>query len=220
VAISPPVQVAHNELAAAAASIGCTFAQPVTPGSLIAVYVSVGHSVSVSNVRDDLAVNAVVANPFDWVAGIQRLEHWAFMNHAGGLRTITANFNGSGSFRSIVAAEFKGAHPTNAIGVANNNSGTSATPSSGSVTPAVDGALLLASINDSAAPAVVSPFGEVFAEAVNDNDTEYLLQAIAAAVAAGWSMPSSAYGAIITAFYPAPIARNARIMAPQQRMLA
>lgn len=204
-------------------SIACTV-NGIAPGSLVVGNVTCGDvaggGATLSTLRDDLNVDATPTTSVDWSVGTQNIyqRHWA--NYGGGTRTFTATFStATAPFRGIVIAEYSGADTAAPLGPANTNVGTSAAPSSGAVTPAKDGALLVGYAVTANLPSAVAPFTDLWQDTTLLADSEDYIQPTAASIAATWTQTSGTWGAIVGAYYPASAGArpSSRSFAIQQR---
>lgn len=201
------VQSNFATAAGSGTSLGATL-NGVGAGAAIIFYATndSGGGGSVSGVADDLAVAANLAHGWDDITGfIQYYSHWSFQNHAGGNRTFTATYSVSAPFRAVAVVELSGAEPTGTLnGPATHNNGTSAAPSSGAVTPANDGAYFFGTVQgQSTTPAAAAPFSHVLDITANLTNVEDYVQAIAANLAATWTMASAFWSATVSTYYAA-----------------
>lgn len=199
--MSARVQFGHTEAAGAGTSIACTV-NGIAAGNLVAHLVQCEPSGTVTLTEDDLGVDAVLA--VARTGGNQRIECWYHKNHGGGNRTFTATYEASHNFRAIVSAEYSGVDPVSPLEGTANASGTSATPSSGNVspTPTVDGALIIGICTPATLAVAGAPFNELFTEPGAGATSEDYVQPTAAAIAATWTMTSGTWDALAAVFLP------------------
>lgn len=203
------VGTAHLEGAGALGSIAAT-KTGITPGSSILVRVTGADTFAISNVQNGAGLTQTTpVLLFHWVTGTQNMAYFLFVNHPGGTFTFTANFAGAVAFRAIAIIELTPCR----FDAGTSASGTSAAPSSGNVTPSVDGAYLVGFCAGDFLPAKAAAWTEILSESVVVTDTEGLAQAVKAAVAATWTMTSGKWGAMVAAFKE--IGRLARPVLPR-----
>jgi hypothetical protein len=200
------IQATSAQASGAGTSIAATL-NGVAVGNFVLAFVYIANTANISNVRDDLTVNAVRANQFNWAADGAWMEHWYFKNHGGGNRTFTGNFSASVGFRTIEVVEYSGVDTVAPAdtGKTSTGTGTSTTPATGAVLPSEGNALFVgtAAATSTAAPVAAKPFNQAVSEAVNFNTTEDYVQATPQSQVATWTQGSSLlWGAILTVFLP------------------
>jgi len=189
---------AGTHLATSAGSIATT-RNGIIAGSTIVCAVTVEDLVTITNVSDGTTTKTVPDIAVDWTAGTQRLALYSFPNHPGGNFTFTATFSGSQTFRGLDIAELT----PSVFDAASSGTGTSAAPSSGNITPSVDGSYFLGFALGASALTKAAAFTDL----VNDpttltSDFEGFAQSTKAALAATWTMTSGIWGAIGASYRP------------------
>jgi hypothetical protein len=195
------VGTGHNELAAAANSIAAT-RNGIVGGNTVVCAVTCADTFAINNVSDGTITNSTPDVTFHWAGGLQNMALFSFPNHAGGTFTFTANFAGSTAFRCIDIMELT---PSVFEG-SSTGSGTSASASSGNITPTptVDGEYIVGFCGDAALTSA-GGFTDLFNEpTIVGTDLEGLAQASKAAIAATWTLVSGVWGAIAASYKPAP----------------
>lgn len=175
----------------------------IAAGSLVIVIGSC-ESTKTMTLADDLSVAGVSAVAKTGVA--KRQEILYYKNYGGGDRTFTLTFNTNSSLRSIVAIEYAGADTVDGLdaGKTSSSNGEDANPTSGAVTPSVNGALFVGSCGGNAnQPAAASPFGVIYNNTVNLLNSEDYIQTTAASQAAPWTITSDFWAACVAVFKPA-----------------
>jgi hypothetical protein len=201
------VQLGHTEALGTGTTIACTV-NGIAANSLVVVNSTVEDLTTISSVQDDLLVSAAVATntPVDWSDGSQRADQRYFENYGGGNRTFTTTFAASQPFRGINAIEYSGAATSSVYDKGSNqhDQASSSSISSGAVVPAQDGSLLVGYVIGSSATTFQAPFSNVLTDAVLIADTEDYIQAVAASIAATWTMsPAGIAGALVGVYKPA-----------------
>jgi hypothetical protein len=190
---------AHNESATTGTSIATIGTKTITAGNTVVVCVGIEDATSITNVTDGTTTVTVPDVILDWVGGTEKLAIFSFPNHPGGAKTFTANFAATQPFRAIVVLELTPC----TFDVSSTGSGNSAAPSSGSLTPSVSGSYIVGFCFGNSALTSAGGFADYFNEpTVNTTDTEGLAQAVAAAIAATWTMTSGIWGAVAASYKP------------------
>jgi hypothetical protein len=200
--------------------VTCSLANPIAAASLVVGMATCDDVATITRIRDDLAVDAVLQKALDWTAGTQRMEHRYYKNYGGGSRVFTLT-TGSTDFRGIAIIELAGAHTTAPEGPTNSATGTSTTPSSGAVTPGADGAYLIGTAMSSSGltPTTAAPFTSLERSTGLQADTNGLAQATNASQAAGWTLSGSVtWGALITSWLPGVSAPTVTPMQYKRRL--
>lgn len=179
----------------------------IVAGNLIAIGVGMNNSgpVTITNVSDGTTTVSVPDVTLDIAAFSQTIAFFSFPNHTSGDFTFTANFSGSATARHIYCVELSGAHLTTPLDGIGSATGTSATPSSGNLSPApaVNGEYILGFTVTGVATTVGSGFTLLGSEQVFLGAwVEGLAQATAAPIAADWSIASGPWGAIGASYKP------------------
>lgn len=206
VALVGSVGTGHNEATAGLASIAAT-RNGIVAGNTVVVAVTCADAQSISNVSDGVNTNSTPDVVFDSTLITQRIALFSFPNCRGGNLTFTANFSAASAFRSIVILELT----PSTFDVSSTNQGTSAAPSSGNLTPATNGCLIVGYCGGATALTSSGGFSDYFNDSVDVFDTETLAQSTIATVAAAWTMTSGVWGAIAASYKPLP-AGNAPLM--------
>jgi len=200
------VQSNHAANAASGGSLPCALSG-IADKSLILIATSfdTAGGTTGSRVEDDLGKGAQLALRTFAGGFNQMIEVWFYCNYYGGSRTFFLINSPAQSNRTIVVAERAGGDLNAPLDGTASANGSSATPASGNVSPAptLDGGTLFAIAAGSAIPAPTSPLVDVWADSTSFSDTADLLQAVAAAIGASWTMTSGAWEAISAFFKPA-----------------
>lgn len=216
VALVGSVGSGHNELASSASSITAT-RNGIVPGNTIVVATCVEDAATISRVSDGFDIVLTPDVALDWVAGTERLALYSFSRHSGGNKTFTVTFSASQTFRGVVVLELT---PSVFDGAASSGSGSSATPSSGNLSPSADGSYIVGFAMGATALTVAGGFSDLFNDSsVNTSDTSGFAQTSRASVAATWTMTSGIWAAIAAAYRPLPLG-PCKPVPPQQRMTA
>jgi hypothetical protein len=190
--------------------------------SLVVAMAACDDTGTITRVRDDLTVDAVLQKALDWASGAQRIEHHYYKNYGGGSRVFTLTTSNT-DFRGLIPAWLAGAHLTAPEGPTNSATGTSAAPAAGSVTPGADGAYIFATAFSSGGltPTANVAWQDIQRDTGLQEDTQGLEQAVNAAVNATFGLSgSTTWGAVVTSWLPAPIVVTevrSRSFAIQQR---
>ena len=201
------VQFGHAEAGGSGTSIGATL-NGIIAASLVVVTSSNDSGTAVTSVTDDLTVAAVnTVSLIDSIGFSQRYDHYYFKDYGGGNRTITVNYAAATPYRSIVVVELSGADTIAPAGPAagQRSSGPVTTADSSAVTPTKNGAYFAGyceCVGPNTSPIPAGGAFVVFDEPTNDHNTSGYVQATAASKSATWTIPSGAYAAIVSTFYP------------------
>lgn len=197
------VSSAHSENAASATSIGQSKA--ITSGNLVVCAVTVTNTTTITNVTDGTTTNTAPDVSVNWGPGSQRLALFSFPNHAGVTSVFTANYGAAATFREIDVIELSGAHLTAPFQASSTSTGSSAAPSSGTIspTPEVNGEYLIGYALGATAITKGGPFTEIVNDpTITASDAEGFAIATPVASAATWTMASGIWAAIAAAYRP------------------
>jgi hypothetical protein len=217
------VQFGKADASGSGGSIACTV-NGIAPDSLVVVNTTCQDAATISSVKDDLNVTAALSTntPVDQTSMSQRADQHYFEDYGGGSRTITATFSASATFRAITAIEYSGAATSGVYDNGSSATGTSASPSSGAVTPANDGSLFVGYIVYANTISNAAPFTLVWEDPSTGANTEDYIQPTAASQAAVYTQsPSGVFGALVGVYKPAPPAKPLQYeksLALQQRV--
>lgn len=211
----------HAEALGVGTTLACALSG-IGAASLVIGMVTCDDVGTITRIRDDLAVDAVLQKALDWVAGSQRMEHHYYKNYGGGSRTFTLTTS-STDFRGILVHWVSGAHLTAPEGPTNSATGNSAAPAAGAVTPGADGAYIFGTAFSSGGftPTADVTWQEILRDTTLQEDTQALEQAVNATVNSTWGLSGAAnWGAVVTSWLAAPTGvteSRSRSFAIQQR---
>ena len=184
----------------------------ITAGSLIVMGISsYGPSQNVSSITDNRGntwthVGSVVRSPGD-----DTLDVYYAKNAAAGATTVTITMAQVENIGASIL-EYSGGHTTSPLVANSSGTGTSSTSTSGSITPGVDGCLILAFGTDQRLATTTVTAGSGYTlrsmHGTADNSvriySEEKIQTTSAATTASFSIgTSTTWGIIIAAFQPA-----------------
>jgi len=174
------------------------------------------------SVADDLSANALPINNTSAGGFSQSTALWYYKNYGGGNRTFSQVLSVSHLNRGITVAEAAGADTTAPLEGTASNNGTSASPSSGNVSPAPSrpGTYLFGRCEGANQPSSASPASDIFQDSTTFGDTEDYTQPAASAIGLTWSMTSGSFQALAASFIPADNRPQRRALSHQQRRAA
>ena len=129
-------------------------------------------------------------------------------NSKAGTTTITGKPGSAGEYGAMQCQEWSGVATTNPLDRAAQQDGTTANPSSGSVTTTSGGELILGDLENGYSPTAGSGFSLINSDTALSGtglNTEYQIQTNAGSVAAAWTLAATSWTAQIAAFKAAPV---------------
>jgi hypothetical protein len=155
-------------------------------------------------VSDTLNGSWSVANPAHYNANIIQITgQFYFANTKSGTITITGKPSAAGTWGSMNCQEWSGAATSGPLDQLTSADGTTANPSSGSVTPTASGELILGDLENGIGPSAGSGFALISSTPNTGLSTEYQIQSSATAVAATWTLAATGWTAQVATFKPA-----------------
>jgi RHS repeat-associated protein len=179
----------------------------VAAGDLLTCSLSFGAASAVSlSVADNVNGAWSVANTahFD-SASTQVTGQFYLANSKAGTTTITGTVGTANADGAINCQEWSGAATSNPLDQATQQDGTAANASSGNVTTAVVGELILGDLENIGSPTAGSGFTLLNSTPYTEISTEYQVQATAGALAATWTSSAGNWTAQVATFKPAPV---------------
>jgi hypothetical protein len=186
-------------------SIQASFASPPADGNFLVVAVSAwnGGTEAISSVTDNQSGNTYSlavsqARPGD---GKLFLYHCPNVNHDSGTFTITVTFGGSGYYGSVAILEYSGVATSSPLDTTNSGSGTSTTPSSGSVSP-TGTCLYLGAVYPAVTTTITADGGWTQRQELESGEALSVIEQVTSgSLTAGWTLGSSGgWAALIAAF--------------------
>ena len=169
-----------------------------------------GTTVSVSdNVNGSWSVASAVH--YNSVIG-QTTAQFYLANSKAGNTTITATAQAASAYDAMNCQEWVGAATSSPLDQATQADGTSANPSSGSVTTTSAGELILGDLENVNGPSAGSGFTEINTTPVSWLSSEYQIQASAGAIASTWTASAGSWTAQVVTFKAAPVPSGIHIM--------
>lgn len=200
------VQSEFNENGAGSTTIAQAFASNVTAGNLIVIAFS-RDTGSTASVADTLG--NTYARAFE-VDEIQHIEVWYARNIAGGACTTTVTFSASQANRRLAIHEYSSMDTSASVldaATGRREAAGTTTPSSGNITPSVDGCLIFGAMTPTQNAVTTTPgtgYTEREESPTDGFQSEDRTQATAAAIAATWTISlSDRPDCIVAAFRPA-----------------
>jgi hypothetical protein len=145
----------HASGTTAQKSVSATFPAPVSAGGLVTVAISAGQGAVITSVKDEKSEVFTEADMAATPAGAQLWIYYAKVVDAGA-KTVTVTFQ-QNTNAVLQIAEFAGTDPQNPVAGVVHANGSSATPTSGSITPDVPAHLDFVAALADAAPVTITP---------------------------------------------------------------
>ena len=174
----------------------------VISGDLLTCTLTYGNSGGTTlAVSDSVNGSWSVANPAHYNSNIiQTTGQFYFANTKGGTVKITGVPNGPAAWGAMNCQEWSGVSTSGASDQAASTDGTTANPSSGSVTTTAAGDLVLGDLENGIGPSVGAGFALINSTANTGLSTEYLVQSAAGATAATWTLAATGWTAQVATF--------------------
>jgi RHS repeat-associated protein len=186
----------------------------VNAGDLLTCSLSFGAASAVSlSVADNVNGAWSVANAahFD-SANTQITGQFYLANSKAGTTTITGTVGVANADGAINCQEWSGAATSNPLDQATQQDGTTANASSGSITTAVAGELILGDLENIGSPTAGVGFTLLNSTPYTEISTEYQLQTSAGAIAATWTSSAGNWTAQVATFKPAPVSGSINLV--------
>jgi len=157
------------------------------------------------SVQDDLTVAATGINSTSAGGFSQNTALWYYKNYGGGNRTFSQVLSVAHLNRGITVVELAGAVTGAPLDGTASNNGTSASPTSGNLSPApsIAGTYVFGRCEGANQPSSASPASDIFQDSTTFGDTEDYVQPTPAAFGLTWSMSSGSFQALAASFKPA-----------------
>jgi unsaturated rhamnogalacturonyl hydrolase len=189
---------------AATSSVAVTLSG-VTSGDLLTCSLTYGNNGGTTlSVSDSLNGAWSVANAAHYNSNItQTTGQFYFANSKSGTVTVIGEPAGAGTWGAMNCQEWSGAAISSPLDQVTSADGTTANPSSGSVTTTTSGELVLGDLENGIGPSAGSGFSLVSSTPSTGLSTEYLIQSGAGPAAATWTLPATGWTAQVATFRPA-----------------
>jgi unsaturated rhamnogalacturonyl hydrolase len=186
----------------AATSSAVVTLKGVTTGDLLTCSLTYGNNGGTTlSVSDSLNGAWSAANPAHYNANIiQTTGQFYFANTKSGTVAITGKPSGLGAWGSMNCQEWSGAATSGPLDQVTSADGTTANPSSGSVTPTTSGELILGDLENGIGPSAGSGFSLISSTSKTGLSTEYLIQSSAGPAAATWTLAATGWTAQVATF--------------------
>lgn len=206
----------HAEAGGAGSTIACTVTAVTVGNALLGMATTDTTGSPVITVADQVPTSASVDGTHISTTLSQQLSIFSLQNTLGGSRTITATYTPSASgSRGIMVGEFAGLPKTGTIVTGtpsgqDGGAGTATSFDSGNTTPGVNGVIVFGVAEGRTNVPVPNGATQLFADsAVNNITTSYLIQSVAVAVAASWTLSvANVWSALVVAYALAPISQQ------------
>ena len=177
----------------------------VAAGDLLTCALSYGNAGGTSlSVSDNLNGPWSGANTVHYDTTIaQTTAQFYLANSKAGTTTITGTPGSAGEYGAMNCQEWSGAATSSPLDQNTQQDGTTANPSSGSVTTTVAGELILGDLENVQSPTAGSGFTFINNAPETWLASEYQIQGNAGSTAATWSAPATTWTAQVAAFKPA-----------------
>jgi hypothetical protein len=182
----------------------------VASGHLLTCSITYGNPGGTTlSVSDNLNGAWAVAGSVHFSTGISQTTAIFYLaNSKAGATTITGKPGSAGAYGAMDCQEWSGVATSSPLDQFTEQDGTSANPSSGSVTTGTNGELILGDMENGYSPSAGSGFSllntDTSADTGSGLDTEYQIQTNAGSVAATWDLAATGWTAQVATFKPAP----------------
>ena len=174
----------------------------VTNGDLLTCSLTYGNNGGTTlSVSDSLNGSWSVANAAHYNSNIvQTTGQFYFANSKAGTITIAGTPSGAGTWGAMNCQEWSGAATSSPLDQGTSADGTTANPSSGSVTSTAAGDLVLGDLENGIGPGAGSGFSLISSTPNTGLSTEYLIQSSAGSTAATWTLAATGWTAQLATF--------------------
>ncbi len=182
----------------------------VASGHLLTCSITYGNPGGTTlSVSDNLNGAWAVAGAVHFSTGISQTTAIFYLaNSKAGTTTITGKPGSAGEYGAMDCQEWSGVATSSPLDQFTEQDGTSANPSSGSVTTGTNGELILGDMENGYSPSAGSGFSlldtDTSAGTGSGLDTEYQIQTNAGSVAVTWGLAATGWTAQVATFKPAP----------------
>jgi IPT/TIG domain len=182
----------------------------VASGHLLTCSITYGNPGGTTlSVSDNLNGAWAVAGTVHFSTGISQTTAIFYLaNSKAGATTITGKPGSAGEYGAMDCQEWSGVATSSPLDQFTEQDGSSANPSSGSVTTGANGELILGDMENGYSPSAGSGFTllntDTTAATGSGLDTEYQIQTNAGSVAATWGLAATDWTAQVATFKPAP----------------
>jgi RHS repeat-associated protein len=187
----------------------------VRSGDLLTCSLTYGNAAGTTlSVSDNVNGPWAVASSVHYNSVIaQTTGQFYFANNKGGNLTITGTPGAAGSWGAMNCQEWSGVAISSALGQATQQDGTTANPSSGSVTTTASGDLVLGDLENVQAPNAGTDFTLVNTTPSTWLSSEYEIQSSSGAIAATWTAAAANWTSQVATFAPPANTWTAQVVA-------
>ena len=186
----------------------------VASGDLLTCSLTYGNSGGTTfSVSDNVNGPWSVANAAHYNAVIgQTTAQFYLANSKAGTTTITGKPGSADEYGAMNCQEWSGVATTSPLDQVTQQDGTTANPSSGSVTTASAGELILGDLENASGPTAGSGFSVINSTPTSWLSSEYQIQGSAGTVAANWTYAATAWTAQVATFKAAPVQSSIKLV--------
>ena len=194
------VQHATHDNGSTSASTVVVTLNGVSGGDLLTCSASFGNNPTLS-LADNVNGSWSVANAVHYdSANTQTTAQFYRANSAAGNITVTLTASTSQQWGALNCQEWRNAATSSPLDKNTQQDGTTANPSSGSITTTANGELILGGLENVQSPTAGTGFSQIDSTPTTWLSTEYQIQSNAGSVAATWTAPATNWTAQVASF--------------------